>query len=63
MSALDSPPRSRPGARAGPRIRHWQVHLEPQAVPDAEQRLDRLYRRLLEMAQQSVVRWPGPGKE
>lgn len=63
MSALDSPPRSRPGARAGPRIRHWQVHLEPRVVPDAQQRLDRLYRHLLEVSQQSAVRWPALGKE
>ncbi len=47
-SAADG--RSRPGARAGPRLRRWRVGLQPRPDPEAERRLDRLYARLLELA-------------
>ena len=42
--------RSRPGARAGPRVRRWRVGLQPRPDPQAQRRLDRLYARLLELA-------------
>jgi hypothetical protein len=52
MTTSATPPRARSGARAGPRIRQWAIRVEPRPVPDAQQRLDRLYRRLLALAQQ-----------
>jgi hypothetical protein len=58
MTMVVTPPRARSGTREGPRHRPWTIRVEPRPVPDAQQRLDRLYRRLLALAQQPAATPP-----
>jgi hypothetical protein len=54
-SACAADRRSRPGARAGPRIRRWRVRVRPRPDPEAQRRLDRLDARLLELGRDDAL--------
>ncbi|MCL5960156.1 MAG: hypothetical protein M1358_12740 [Chloroflexi bacterium] len=43
----------RVGARAGPRIRQWQINCQSKTASDGQQRLNQLYQLILETARQT----------